>query len=92
MALLEEIMAKLDVLPPAALADLMEKRRRDTRLWLPNPGYQTLALQTEADELFFGGQPGGGKSALLIGAAITEHTNSIIFRREFPQIKNEVRG
>jgi hypothetical protein len=90
MGLLDEILVKLDALPPAQLAALVEKRKADPRLWLPNPGGQTLALQTLADELFYGGQPGGGKSALLIGAAITEHQNSIVFRREFPQIKGLV--
>lgn len=55
--------------------------------WVPSPGGQTAALNSPAQELFTGGEPGGGKSSLLIGAAVTQHTNSIIFRREFPQIK-----
>ncbi len=55
--------------------------------WVPNPGAQTAALQSEADELFFGGEPGPGKSSLLVGCAITQHARSIIFRREYPQIK-----
>ncbi len=36
----------------------------------------------------FGGQAGGGKSDLLIGIALTEHRKSIIFRREFPLLKD----
>jgi len=55
--------------------------------WVPSPGGQTAALHSEADELFTGGEPGGGKSSLLVGAAVTQHMNSIIFRREYPQIK-----
>ena len=47
---------------------------------MPLPGPQTQALQTEADVLFYGGAAGGGKSDLLIGAALNEHTRSILFR------------
>ena len=46
---------------------------------------QELAVVSPADELFFGGGPGGGKSQLALGLAMTEHRNSIIFRREFAQ-------
>ena len=55
--------------------------------WIPSPGGQQMALDSAADELFTGGEPGGGKTSLLVGAAVTQHTHSIIFRREFPQIK-----
>lgn len=48
---------------------------------------QQLAVESPADELFFGGAPGGGKSQLALGLAMTEHRNSIIFRREFRQFE-----
>lgn len=50
-------------------------------VWTPNPGPQTEAFFSEADELFYGGQAGGGKSDLLIGLALTEHVDSLILRR-----------
>lgn len=87
MGLLDEIIAKLDVLPEAQLAALVAKRKAEGPVWLPNPGGQTEALDSEADELFFGGQPGPGKTSLVIGAGITRHTKSLVFRREFAQIK-----
>ncbi len=59
-------------------------------LWVPNPGPQTQAFFSEADETFYGGAAGGGKSSLLCGVAITAHHRSIIFRREYPQIKGLV--
>lgn len=90
MALLDEILHRLDVMPAEDRAALKKEMQREARVWTPNPGGQTQALLTQADELFFGGQPGGGKSSLIIGAAVTEHTNSIVFRREFPQIKGLV--
>jgi hypothetical protein len=51
---------------------------------------QLLAVESEADELFFGGAAGCGKSDALLGLAFTRHRNSIIFRREYPQIKGLV--
>lgn len=75
----------------------VDPRKRVTRLrqqavpladiWSALPGPQTIALYNEADELFFGGRAGGGKSDLLLGAALLEHQKSIIFRREFPQLR-----
>lgn len=49
--------------------------------WVPNPGPQTDAYFSEADEIFFGGQAGGGKSDLEIGLAINEHDRSLLLRR-----------
>lgn len=51
-------------------------------LWVPNPGPQTQAYFSPADELFYGGEAGGGKSDLLIGLALNEHTVSRLFRRQ----------
>lgn len=51
------------------------------RKWVPNPGPQTDAYFCEADELFYGGQAGGGKSDLEIGLALTEHHRSLVLRR-----------
>lgn len=63
------------VLELPGVMDRLKKR------WQPNPGPQTKALQCEADELFYGGQAGGGKTDLLLGAAFTEHKRSLILRR-----------
>lgn len=48
--------------------------------WVPNPGPQTLAYNSAADELFFGGSAGGGKSDLAIGLALNKHTKALILR------------
>lgn len=72
-----------------------EKRELDSllsvelnALWLPDPDNkpQVSAVVSEADLLLFGGQPGGGKSDLLCGLALTEHTRSVIFRLQFKDL------
>lgn len=50
-------------------------------VWVPNTGPQQQAYFCEADELFYGGQAGGGKTDLLIGLALTSHHDSLILRR-----------
>lgn len=57
---------------------------------MPHAGAQTRAFFSQADEVFYGGAAGGGKSALLCGLAIEEHRKAIIFRREYSQIKRLV--
>jgi hypothetical protein len=61
--------------------DLAEHR------WRPLPGPQTMAYESEADVIGFGGAAGGGKTDLAIGMATTQHHRSQIFRREGPQLK-----
>ena len=56
--------------------------------WKLKPGPQLDALNSCADELGFGGQAGGGKTALLLIAAIQRHRRAIIFRREYPRLKD----
>lgn len=73
----------------------LELRRRkkeeiDNR-WHPLPGPQTLAYNSLADNLFYGGAAGGAKTDLLLGLALKKHKKSIIFRREFPQFKEIIK-
>lgn len=58
--------------------------------WLPLPGPQTRALQSEADVLFYGGGAGSGKSSLLCGVSVTEHHRIKLFRRESVQVRGLV--
>ena len=59
----------------------------DRRLWVPLPGPQQEAYDSPADEVFFGGAAGPGKTQLLLGLAYTRHQRSIVFRREFSQLR-----
>lgn len=82
----EEILAILPKLTPEERAELDQLLAADTRLWVPQPGPQQQAYESEADILFYGGAAGGGKSSLLLGLALTAQKRSIIFRREAVQL------
>jgi hypothetical protein len=57
-------------------ADLTE------RPWMPLPGPQTMAYESTADVVGFGGAAGGGKTDLACGKALTQHQIAQVFRRE----------
>lgn len=52
------------------------------RVWYPQEGPQMAAYFSKADQLFYGGAAGGGKTDLLLGLASTAHSRSLILRRE----------
>jgi hypothetical protein len=54
--------------------------------WRPLPGPQTMAYESMADVIGFGGAAGGGKTDLAIGMALTQHHRAQMFRREGPQL------
>lgn len=56
-------------------------------IWLPLPGPQTMAYESTADVVGYGGAAGGGKTDLAIGIALTKHTRAAIFRREGTQLE-----
>lgn len=80
---LDEILSRLQGMPPEQLAMVSSEVMKATaeQSWFPNPGPQTEAYDCEADELFYGGQAGGGKTDLMVGLSITQHTRSLLLRR-----------
>jgi hypothetical protein len=64
----------------AALAELADRQGRHA-LWCPTIGPQAEAFDCEADELFYGGAAGSGKSELGLGLALTVHRRTLILRR-----------
>ena len=81
--MLNELLETLGALSPEdqtmVAADALESTK--AMRWIPNPGPQTEAYFSEADELFYGGSAGGGKSALINGLAVNEHGRSLILRQ-----------
>ena len=55
-------------------------------LWTPLPGPQMQAFESEADEIYYGGGAGGGKTEMLLGYGLTRARFGIIFRRQFKQL------
>lgn len=83
MSLLDDLIDRVKAVDPAlhgeTLSILSEHARR--KLWAPWPGPQTLAHESEADELLYGGQAGGGKTDLILGLSISAHERSLVLRR-----------
>lgn len=84
---LEKLFKNLDTEKFEAIAEAVKPVFKG-QTWIPNAGPQTTAFESEADELFYGGEAGGGKTDLLIGAAISSHRRSLILRR----LNSEVDG
>ena len=83
-------MLNVQLLSPRSLSEpairLVDRVLTNDALWYPLPGPQVDAYLSPADELFYGGAAGGGKSDLVLGLAVTEHRRSVIFRREGVQL------
>lgn len=54
--------------------------------WKPLPGPQTMAYESTADVVGYGGAAGGGKTDLAVGSALTQHKKVLIMRREATQL------
>jgi len=80
-ALVERALANMTAEERADLAKLIDK---DPTLWRPQPA-QMRALNSEAYITGYGGAAGGGKSDLIAGLALTQHTRTLILRREKAQ-------
>lgn len=83
MGQLDEILTRLSELPDEERSEVERRALEETRsmLWVPNPGAQTEAYFSEADELAFGGEAGPGKTDLLLGLSLNEHAQSLLLRR-----------
>ena len=79
---LDEIIGRLQGEPERKEElNTIAKARTPGMVWFPNPGAQTDAYFCEADELFYGGEAGGGKTDLLLGVALNMHRRALILRR-----------
>jgi hypothetical protein len=85
---IERIEKELRSLPPAELEKALKDIAEATKGWkfIPSPGPQLQAYESKADVLLFGGEPGGGKSALALGLAFNKHQRSLIMRRQYTDL------
>ncbi|HDZ38665.1 MAG TPA: terminase [Marinobacter sp.] len=89
MSLLDEVTARVAGLDPKIRAALTKQVMDATggKKWISSPGPQSDAYYSKADLLLYGGQAGGGKSALITGLALMEHKRTLILRRQYTDIK-----
>jgi hypothetical protein len=75
-------------LTPAERDELYKLIDEDLRttIWRPLPGPQSLAFNSLADVIGYGGAAGGGKTDLACGKALQQHKRVAIFRRESTQL------
>lgn len=87
LADLERYVASLDESQKAELDRLIEPELKS--IWLPEPQNepQVKAYYSAADMLLYGGSPGGGKTDLLVGLALTQHQFSVVFRRQSTDLR-----
>jgi hypothetical protein len=64
-----------------ARALLLARELKRRTPWSPLPGPQSLAYNSTADIIGYGGAAGGGKTDLACGKALTRHRKSMILRR-----------
>lgn len=85
---LDEILARLTLLPDAEKEQILSEALGVTQgmRWIPSPGPQTEAYFCKADILLYGGEPGGGKTALILGLAFNCHKRSLIMRRQYTDL------
>lgn len=79
----------LEMLPYLSKADRMFIERlilSKSKIWEPLSGPQTMAYNSTADVIGYGGAAGGGKTDLMCGTALTRHRKSLIVRREGTQL------
>ncbi len=66
-------------------------------VWGAQPGQQNAAIECPYEDLFYGGERGGGKSDFLLGDWLLhndtygEHTSGILFRRTYSELTELVK-
>lgn len=84
--------SRLESLPPERIAEIEKSVEAGLsgKKFIPSVGPQLQAYNSLADILLFGGQPGGGKTGLLIGLALNEHDRSLLVRKQFSDLQGFV--
>ena len=82
----EEILAALSLMTKEEREFVERVVLSKMEIWEPLPGPQTMALQSLADVIGYGGAAGGGKTDLLCGKMLTQHRKGLILRREGTQL------
>ncbi len=82
----EKMVTYLRTLPENSLKEI--DKILATAIWIPQAGPQRAALESEAFEVLYGGEAGGGKSDLILGVARLRHKSAAIFRRTYARLED----
>lgn len=85
---LDELAERLASLPKDARDEIVEAAFSFSNgmKWIPHSGVQQDAYFSKADILLYGGAAGGGKTALILGLALTAHKRSLIIRPKYNEL------
>jgi len=89
MDAMENLRRQMEKMTPEQREQLIKDSLSLTKKYdkfIPNPGPQTEAMFHPADIMLYGGEAGGGKTALGCGLALTSHTRSLLLRRQFADL------
>ncbi|HEX5461895.1 MAG TPA: hypothetical protein VFX20_18165 [Steroidobacteraceae bacterium] len=91
---LKEVLDTLNRVSPKRRKEIEQEAIEATASmkWIPNPGPQTEAYFSKADVLLFGGEPGGGKTELILGLAFNAHKRSLLMRRQYANLAPLLEG
>lgn len=87
---LDEAKELLSRLSPEQRDEVDRILASDTAIWRPLPGPQTIAYESLADIIGYGGAAGGGKTDLACGKSLTQHKRIMILRRESTQLSGVI--
>ena len=82
----EELESFLDTLSPEEEEKFLQEALAGQTCLLPQAGPQTMAMESEADVVLYGGAAGGGKTFLAIILALTKHRRALVIRKEAAQL------
>lgn len=89
---LNKLADQIATMTPKAREDLAKKLDKAGALkaftnWTPQQGPQIEACYSTADILLYGGAAGGGKSSLIAGTSLNNHTRVGIFRQQVGELQ-----
>jgi hypothetical protein len=82
----DELYEQLLKADPKKRAEMLSASKGVKQCFIPSPGPQTVAYYSPADLMLYGGMASGGKSALLVGLALTAHLKSLIMRPQYTEL------
>lgn len=87
--IVDSLLSRIGSLPAPEIDRLLEltEELKEAHPFIPTPGPQIEARDSQADILLFGGNAGGGKTSLGVGLALIDHQRSLLMRRVSTELR-----